>query len=290
MSVTGGAILREREKMHARQYTRPLLAALFILSAGYVTQANAVPVFNIDNNGGFLQGSENPAIIDFSEPKASPPSPANTFRTIEWISGSSPQSMLNVDTVGDTTVDAEGGPVVISTLTHNNAVIPGGTTWTITARSNFQLLDPTDTTVLVDLPNSDEMIAFLETTNDGSCNDQGLNGVLSNNLVGSNCDDMYDVLLADFAGDNQIFGYNGQNYLLTFGLLPGLGTDFEFITGADGFDYIRVYAGEDGESVFNVTVEVTRVVPVPGSLALMGIGLTGLGFGAARARKRKQNH
>jgi hypothetical protein len=101
---------------------------------------------------------------------------------------------------------------------------------------------------------------------------------------------MYDVLLADFAGDNQIFGYNGQNYLLTFGLLPGLGTDFEFITGADGFDYIRVYAGEDGESVFNVTVEVTRVVPVPGSLALMGIGLTGLGFGAARARKRKQNH
>lgn len=260
------------------------LAGAVGLGIGFTGQASATPdlEFVFQQDGGWVQGSENVISpisggIDFSVPTA-PPAPAGTFETISWLSASSPQSMLDLETQGNVSVFSDQGPFIISTLTHSNAVIPIGTNWSVRADTNSKLIAP-DSTELFDFGTTSVTVNFLETENAAPCNDV-FQGSSSNNLAGSTCDDIYSVLVSDIVQDGGFFDWGGETWELVFGLQAGAGTAFETVTDG-GLDYFRVYASELGESVFNVTVAINQV-PEPGTVALMSLGLGLVGWGARR--------
>ncbi len=226
-----------------------------------------------------MAASAAPFTLDNIEPKgfdcasASPsPGPGSlsclpaTPNRIEWVEGTSPRSSLELFSL--TTINGvnAGDPAVrINKLVHDNVIIPRAFNYSIDILNTIQVTDENGGAIVLTDTGAIN-IAFTETVNIEPC--------VNPTPAASVCDDFFDF---DASGLAPVaFSSGGLNYLLIFGLEAG---DGAFIVGN------RVYTAEAQKSELFVTARIVSVdVPEPITLALLGLGLLGIGF-TTRQRK-----
>ena len=161
---------------------------------------------------------------------------------------------------------------VMGWLTHNNEVISQDFLGTVNIHYHLDYYsDPEKTNLVWAAPEMDFVLQIWETPNAAPCDPE--------QTEDTTCDDRfrYQVLGATGFGDPfdlplGSFTYDGTNYVVTSsGFYDAAGT----LLGT-------AWSGEELSNTFYVNHEVH--VPEPASIALMGLGLLGLGV----ARRRKQ--
>ena len=239
------------------------LAILGALTASLVLPmaASAAP-FTLDNIApkGFDCASAAPPAGDGSLSCIGP-----YDNSIEWVQGLLPVSSLSLLSLTTISGITAGDPAVkINKLTHTNVVIPVAFTYSIDIVNTVQVTDENGVAIVLTDTNAVK-IDFTETLNEEPCLDPA--------LVGSVCPDFFD-FNADGLASIKFFDSLGNKFLLIFGLEEGDGTA---VVGN------RVYTREGGVSQLHVTAQIIQV-PEPMTLALIGLGLLGIGF-TTRQRK-----
>lgn len=283
--------------------TRNVLAGVLLASGGlFATGASAAPIAAWDwqTDGGFVDGASTcdngaaPGACDLQYDNASGNTPsgiAGTSSVITWgegtsldggngqqsglqgIFGSSSSTGFNAALLGSDEVPIPEFEQIVTNngwyntgaAVHYNNVITseGGAMASSILRTSFQLTAP----VAGDVNETDMDIAFNETLNVSPCEFP--------NPQGTVCDDIF-TLSATL--DPIVFTVGGQQYVASFQFAPG-----------DGAQVIgdTIYTSETAPGTSTVFVQARiDTIPVPGVLALMGMGLMMIGW-QVRGRRRK---
>lgn len=244
----------------------------------------AAPTFGFNAGGGFVVGSASPAypapVLYVGTPSTLAPS---TTPSIEWgnpadttidRSGATINQLAPFTaapgTAGDLsgTVVADGTRQGLGYLVHHNHVIGQGFGPSpVDVLYRLQLNDGGPAGNVFDW-SGDFRLTFKETLNDGTCED--------GNPKGTNCDDLF-AFTQLVTSDPTTFNYLGQNYNVA---ISGF---YDSLTGGNLVGNKAFFSGEDGDSVGYIQFSV-NAVPEPGSIALLGMGL--LGMGAVRRRRQ----
>ena len=175
---------------------------------------------------------------------------------------------------GTTTITSGGPAVTTAQIRHTNNAIDANDDFlgNITVRTLLRLSEQDDTPIidetnggLLDVP-----VSFLETNNSAPCTE-------TSNSLGSICDDQFT-----FIGLNADIPLtvDGQNFILHVrGLLPANTCE----DAGGGVVNCLTREGEINDRFVQISLEQVNIVPLPGTLLLLGIGMLGMG---AALRKR----
>lgn len=272
--------------------TKRVLASLVLVSSGFLaanTFAAVIPAWDWATDGGFIiggstcnNGDEAACNINYDNVNGETPSTiADTASVMSWgtgsTSGTGDQSGLqgvfgasgagpyDAQLLGSGSVDIPMFSEIITNagwtntgaaVHYNNIITPaGGYMTSSTLSTTFQLLTPGAGPV--NLANLD--IGFLETPNISPC--------ATTNPHGSVCDDIFTIsaLLPSI-----VFTFEGVTYKVSFQFANGPGSIVDGNT-------IWTAENSPGTAVMFTQARIDTI-PVPGVLALMGMGLLMLGW------------
>lgn len=282
---------------------KSIIAGFMVLASGYSMQASALPLepFTFNQSTGFLVdntllSTNGNNSIGWYQYASSPTPPAGEYNTIAWgvpitTSGG---GLLATDPItpdpgsGNINTDLSGLRVIghQGTIT-TGAALGNGSDWggweTITTLYHqnrairdtaYTLLNAVIKSTLTfghipegDFPGDVNSvgISFNETLNAGSCPNGNPNGSI--------CDDLFKFGLTTFAPISFTFGLH--TYQVEFGLgnFINSSTNFPTCPGGD----CTIWTAENVTSSMDVLARI-RQVPEPATLALIGLGLLGIGF------------
>jgi hypothetical protein len=245
------------------------------MASGLSMQVSAAPIFSFTEFAGF---QDDVAVADYSgliTGDASAMSSAGPlYDTMSWVSGTTPQSSLEISSATSPTTLMANTWTTISTLAHNNFVIPNPVAWSGQDVWGRLRITDSDGGARVALDSDEPIsIALTETPNSAPCAGPNPNGSI--------CDDNF--AFSSTGLDSISFTANdGSSWL----------AEFQF---ANLFNAVSMggflYTAENARSSIDVQVRVTSrdvaIVPEPVTLGILGLGLVALSF--AQRRKLMSN-
>lgn len=246
--------------MKLKTLQKALAVGVFAITSGYAVQASAAPIFTFTEYGGFAVDVIG---ADYSNQVGGSASliPAVTpvYNTMSWVTGETPQSSLVLSTVTGPAALPYATWTSISTLTHNNIVIPSAFSWGPQDVWGRFIITDSDGVPSVRLDSDDPItLSFVETPNTTPC---------VPNLIGPLCNDYFTFTAVGL--DSLPFTANDDsNWMVDFRL--GNLTN-AILVGS------TVYTAEGTSSSLDIQAMIRRV-PEPSTLALLGVALLGINF------------